>query len=54
METSITINFISSKDIDEERVMHLKSDNMEIMVNNETDEVLEKFFNHFFLDIKLG
>ena len=54
METSITINFISSKDIDEERVMHLKSDNMEIMVNDETDEVLEKFLNNFFLDIKLG
>ena len=28
---AIAINFISSKDIDEEQVMHSKSDNIEVM-----------------------
>ena len=36
-----TNNFISSIDNDEERVMHSKSDNAEIMINYEADEVYE-------------
>ena len=40
----IAINFISSKDNDEERVMYLKSDNIEIMINDEVDEVIKKVF----------
>ena len=35
------INFISSIDSDEERVMHPKSDNTEIMVSDEADEVIK-------------
>ena len=31
MELKIAVNFIFSKDIDEERVMHSKTGNMEIM-----------------------
>ena len=50
----ITINFISSKDTDEQHVIHSESDNIEIMTNNKGDEVLEELFNHLFLDIKLG
>ena len=34
--------------------MHSKSDNVETMINDKENEVIEKFFNHFFLDIKLG
>ena len=42
---TITINFISSKDdIDEEREMYSKSDNIEILMNDEADEVIEEFF----------
>ena len=42
----ITINFISSKDDnDEERVMHSKSDNIEIMISDEVDEVIKKLFD---------
>ena len=42
---TIIINFISSKDDnDEEREMHSKSNNIEIMINDETEEVLEKLF----------
>ena len=37
------INFISSKnDNDEERVMHSKSDNVEILISDEADEVVKK------------
>ena len=39
-------NLISSKDDnDEERVMHSKSCNIEIIINNEADEVIKKLFN---------
>ena len=43
MENSInnSNNFISSIDNDEERVMHLQSDNIEIMINDEADEVIK-------------
>ena len=33
----------SSKSNDEERVMHSKSDNTELMISNNTDEVIEEF-----------
>ena len=36
----ITINFISSIDDDEQHVIHSKSDNIEIMINDVADEVL--------------
>ena len=39
------INFIFSKDPNETRTMHTKSDNIEIMIGNETDEVIEELFN---------
>ena len=47
----ITINFISSKDDnDEERVMQSKSNNIEIMIHEEADEVkelLKSLFNEY-------
>ena len=41
MENSIklAINFISSRDSDEIRTMRTKSNNIEIMMGNETDEI---------------
>ena len=54
IQLTIAISFISSKDNEEERVIHSKSDSIEIMINDKKDEVTEKFFNHFFLDIKLN
>ena len=38
------INFISSKDNDEERAMHSKSDNIEILINDQGDEVIKELF----------
>ena len=54
MENSISNsnNFISSKGDDKERVMHSKSDNIEIMINDKTDEVMQELCNHFLIDIK--
>ena len=40
----IAINFISSKNSDETRTMHSKSDNIEIMMGSETDEIIEECF----------
>ena len=34
---------MSSKDTDEERLMHLKSDNVETMINDKANEVREPF-----------
>ena len=39
-----TICYISSKDNDEEHVMHSKSDNIEIMINDKADEVIGELF----------
>ena len=38
------INFISSKDSEETRNMSTKSDNIEIMMGSETDEIIEELF----------
>ena len=46
IQLTITINFISSKDDNNEGcVMHSKSDNIEIIISNETDKIIEKLFN---------
>ena len=37
------INFVSFKDTDEEQVMHSKSDNIEIVINDELDEQIFDF-----------
>ena len=41
------INFISSKDSDETRTMHTKSNNVEIMIGSETNEIIEELFESF-------
>ena len=41
----LSLNFISYKDDnDEEREMNSKSDKIEMMINDETDEVIEELF----------
>ena len=47
IQSPATINFISSKhDNDEELVMHSKSDNIEIMISNVTDELQKNYLIH--------
>ena len=38
------INFISSLDTDEFRIMHSKSNNVEIMMGIETDDIINELF----------
>ena len=43
----MAINFIPSKDSDETRTMHTKSNNVEIVIGSETDEIIENLFASF-------
>ena len=45
MENSVNNNFISSIDNDEVSVMRSKSNNIEIMINDEADEVIKELFD---------
>ena len=45
IQLTIANNFISSIDNDEQRVMQSKSDNIEVMINDEADEVRKELFN---------
>ena len=40
-------NFISSKDSDETRTMHAKSNEVEIIMGSETDEIIKELFKSF-------
>ena len=40
-QLTISINFVSSKDSEETRIVHTKSQNIEIMRGSETDEIIE-------------
>ena len=44
IQLTIANNFISSIADDEERLMHSKNDNIEIMMNDEAYEVIKKLF----------
>ena len=40
IQLTMAINFVSSKDSDETQTMHTKSNNVEIMIGSETDEII--------------
>ena len=42
IQLTIAINFISSKNNDEEHAVHSKIDNKEIMINHKADKVIIK------------
>ena len=44
IQLPIAIKFICSKENNEERAVHSKSDNIEIMINDKADEVMEDLF----------
>ena len=51
---TMALNFISSKDNDEECIMHSKSDNIEIMVNDEPVASYKRnILNQSLIDIKI-
>ena len=53
IQLTIAINFISSKDDNEEYVIHLKNNNIEFMSYDNTNEVVMNFSSHFFQDTNL-
>ena len=53
VQLAIAIAFVSSKNIDEEHVMHSKSSNIEFMTSVMQIMVLMKFSSHFFQDTKV-
>ena len=47
IQLTTAINFISSKDSNETRTMHTKSNNVEIMIGSETNEIIMELFKSF-------
>ena len=47
IQLTMAINFISSKDSDETQTMHTKSNNIEIMIGSETNEIIKDLFESF-------
>ena len=45
IQLKIAVNFMSSKEADEERVMYSEISNIEIMVNDKTSEVIKELFS---------
>ena len=50
----MSINFFSSKDSDENRNLHTKSNNIEIMMGNEIDEIIEKILGSLLQNYQKG
>ena len=50
----MAINFISFKDSDEIRTLHTESNNVEIMMGSETDEMIDDLFESFLQKYKEG
>ena len=44
IQLTMAINFVSSKDSDQNRIMRTKSHNVEIMMGNETGEIIKELF----------
>ena len=44
IQLTMRINFISSKDSEETRTIHTKSNNVEIMMGSETDHIIDEHF----------
>ena len=54
IQLTMAISFVSSKDSDETSTMHTKSNNVEIMMSNETNEIIDELFKSFCKNIKKG
>ena len=54
IQLAMIINFTSYKGSDEIRTMHLKSNNVEIKMGNETDEIIEERFESLLQKYQAG
>ena len=49
IQLALAINFVSSKDLKKTRTMYRNSDNIDIKIGYETDQIIEKLFNSLLL-----
>ena len=54
IQLTTAINFISSKDVDEDRVMYSKSDNIELMLYDNANEVVNELFESLLSRYQIG
>ena len=54
IQLKTAINFISCKGSDEEQVIHLKSDNIEVMANDNANEVIREIFESLLSRYQIG
>ena len=54
IQSTMTINFIPSEDSNETHTMHAKSNNIEIMIGNETDKIITESFESLSLRYQDG
>ena len=54
IQLTISINFISFENTNEERTMHLKSDNIDVVTYGDGNEVIEETFGSFHLRCQIG
>ena len=54
IQLTIAFDFVSSKDIDDERVMHSKSGNIEIMIYDKEDKVIHELFESLLRRYQIG
>ena len=52
IQITMSISFISSNDSDKNHNLRTKSNNIEIMMGDETDEIMDELFNIFHKVIK--
>ena len=48
------MNLISSKDANEEHSLHLKSDDIEVMMSGDPEEIIEDFFESLLSNYQIG
>ena len=54
VQLTIAINFISSKDVDEEQVMHSKKDNIEFTTYDNANDIVDKLSESLFSRYQIG
>ena len=54
IQLTIAFSFVYPKDNDEERVMHSKTDNIKIVINDKADEVIQEHFQSLPLSYQIG
>ena len=54
IQLTMAINFFSFKDFEEIRTMYTKSNNIDIIIGNKTDEIIEELFESFLQKYQQG